>query len=100
VSFCWAKAGKAKLSANPTRETAKGIFIVSSRGEDDLSSDDPLRHCFAVVACMWCCTLHVYNIKTYIATYILMLISGPTRPFIVADPTDVGERFWEAVSAT
>jgi hypothetical protein len=41
---------------------------------------------------MWCCTLHVYNIKTYIATYILMLISGRTRPFVVADPTGIVKR--------
>ena len=31
VSFCWAKVGKAKLIANPTRATTERIFIVSSR---------------------------------------------------------------------
>src|SRR5438105_3067351 len=29
---CWAKLGKPKLIANPTRATIKRIFIVSSRG--------------------------------------------------------------------
>jgi hypothetical protein len=32
VSFCWAKVGKAKLIANPTRAPSKRIFIVSSQG--------------------------------------------------------------------
>ena len=30
-SFSWAKAGKAKLIANPTRTSIKRIYIVSSR---------------------------------------------------------------------
>jgi hypothetical protein len=33
VSFCWAKVGKAKLIANPTRATTKRIFILSSRSK-------------------------------------------------------------------
>jgi hypothetical protein len=32
ASFCWAKIGKAKLIANPTRATTKRISIVSSGG--------------------------------------------------------------------
>jgi hypothetical protein len=44
-SFCWAKVGIAKLIANPTRGTAKRIFIVSSRCLDiACRRNDPLRN--------------------------------------------------------
>jgi hypothetical protein len=43
VFVCWAKVGRAKLIANPTRITTARIFIVFFRCFGDLSPNDLLR---------------------------------------------------------